>query len=117
SATLAFAGYAASRDRGWGSDPALPGEDQVRAWLATTGEEPLLDLMRGSNIGAAAAWDETLHLFSPSDLALLRELGEVTLWFSGQNDADADATTFLIDNVRFCVGLDPLYLPLIRIKD
>lgn len=117
SATLAFAAYAASGDRGWGSDPAFPGEDLVRAWLATTTGDPLLELMRGSNIGAAAAWDQTLHLLSSADLALLREAGAVVVWFSAQNDEDAAATSFLIDDVRFCVALAPLYLPLIVAGD
>lgn len=119
-ATLYFGIRVENDDRNLGDDPTWPGRDHLSGWLRTAAGEPLLELLRAGNadynLASGLPWDRYLHIFSPDELALLRQTGSLELWFEAQNASDPLATRFYIDNVRLCANHAPVYLPLLQIE-
>jgi hypothetical protein len=107
-------------DTGGGTSPDWPFDDWFTAeWRDSTGAA-LGQLLRTGNtadtVSGGLEWDEYLYRLDGQDLAALRARDAVSLVFTSQNDADADATHVWVDNVRLCVKLLPppqAYLPLL----
>lgn len=116
-ATLYFGIRVDNDDRDFGVDPTWPGRDHLSVWLRTADGAPLLELMRAGNanfnLSAGLPWDRYLHILADDELALLRQAGQVQLWFYADNGADPTRTRFYIDDVRFCAAHAPAYLPLL----
>ncbi|NOZ49492.1 MAG: S8 family serine peptidase [Chloroflexi bacterium] len=116
-ATLAFNIHIENDDRDLGDDPTDPGRDHLRAWFRTADGTPLLELLRAGNanydLAAGLPWDRTLHILSPSEIDLLRQQSGFQLWLYADNGPDPQPTRFYIDDVRFCVAMRPLHLPLV----
>ncbi|MCP4167816.1 MAG: S8 family serine peptidase [Chloroflexi bacterium] len=119
-ATLAFGLRVENDDLKLGEDPEHPWRDYLNIWLRTADGDPILELMRAGNadfdLASSLAWDRYLHVLSVSELALLRETGEVQLWFYADNGPDPKPTRFYIDSVRFCTAHAPMYLPHILVQ-
>jgi subtilisin family serine protease len=106
-ATLFFALRILSQDRGFGNDPMDPFDDHLKASFRDLGGGTLISLLRAGNTsdgGDDLPWDEYLYRLTEEDLDVLRAEETVQLHFAADNNADAQTTSFHIDEVRFCAS-------------
>ncbi|RME85318.1 MAG: hypothetical protein D6775_03115 [Caldilineae bacterium] len=113
--TLAFALRVDNEDFDFGSDPTFPGRDHLSAWLRTADGQPLFELLRAGNadfyVASGLPWDRYLHVLTADELDALKQNGPVQLWFYADNGPDERPTRFFVDDVRFCAGSHPTFLP------
>ena len=105
--TLWFAYRIETSDYGQGLTPTFPYDDWLTVELRSTDGQLVSSLLRTGNTAdttnAGLAWDRYLYRMLRADLGSLRGGQTLKLVFTAANDADTAATSFWIDEVRFCV--------------
>lgn len=115
--TLWFAYRIQTSDWGRGTTPSFPYDDWLTAEFRTTDGQLLSSLLRTGNtadtVNNGLPWDRYLYRLQAADFILLGKAHTMALVFTAVNDGDSGATSFWVDEVRFCVKDGyRLYIPL-----
>lgn len=104
--TLWFAYRIETSDWGRGATPSFPYDDWLTVEFRSAKGQLVSSLLRTGNTADTSSsglpWDRYLYRMERVALGILKEAGDVNLVFTAANDADSAATSFWIDEVRFC---------------
>lgn len=111
--TLWFAYRIETSDWGKGTTPDFPYDDWLTAEFRSADGQRRVSLLRTGNTADTSSsglpWDRYLYRMERMELATLKQAGAINLVFTAANDSDTAATSFWIDEVRFCVKSGYVY--------